>query len=307
VNPVIVVPAHDEAGTVGAVVREARRYAPVLVVDDGSADGTAAEAAAAGAQVLRHPRRRGKGRALRTGFLAARARGASHVVTLDADGQHDPGDVPALLAAAGPRTIVVGAREPAPEPMGARAHANRIAGFFVRGVSGLRLPDTQCGFRVYPLAVLSEVPTRRGGFVFETEVLIAAAERGFAVRWVPVRARPRRAARSRFRPLLDGGAVAAYLAARTLARVAGEVPARPPGSAPGRDGGAPDDPLPAGLVAAALALPLVLPALLLAELSGRRLPAAAARRLAALYDADRLDGAVGARPGVAADGRVATT
>jgi glycosyltransferase involved in cell wall biosynthesis len=298
VNVVIVVPAHDEAATVAAVVREARRYAPVVVVDDGSTDGTAAEAAAAGAEVRRHGRRRGKGQALRTGFVAARARGATHVVTLDADGQHDPADVPALLAAAGPHTIVVGARRPA--PAGPRAHACGIAGFFVHWVSGLRLPDTQCGFRLYPVAVLDEVPARRGGFVFETEVLIAAAERGFAVRWVPVRARARRAARSRFRPLLDGGAVAGYLAARTLGRLADEVSAgigrRPAGGMRCRRPGA--------ALSAALALPLVLPALLLADLGGRRLPALAARRLAALYDPDRLDPVVGARP---AGGRAVTT
>jgi glycosyltransferase involved in cell wall biosynthesis len=284
-----VVPAHDEAATVGAVVEGARRWAPVIVVDDGSTDGTAAEAAAAGAEVVRHRRRLGKGPALRTGLAAARARGATHVVTLDADGQHDPADVPALVAAAGPRTIVVGAREPSALPA-ARDHANRIAGFFVRWASGLRLPDTQCGFRLYPASVLDEVPARRGGFVFETEILIAAAERGFRVRWVPVRARARAVARSRFRPLGDGAAVAAYLALRLLLRWAaaagalrGEA-ASPPGPRRIRAAAAP-----------ALALPLALPVLLVAELGGFGLPGPAARWLTALYDPDRLDPGAGRR------------
>jgi hypothetical protein len=226
VNAFVVVPAHDEVTTVGDVVRRARRHAPVIVVDDGSTDGTAQAAALAGADVCRHPRRCGKGQALRTGVAAARARGATHVVTLDADGQHDSDDVPALLAAAAPRTLVVGARlcgDGALPP--GRAEAIVVAGFFVNWASGLRLSDTQSGFRVYPLDVFDEVPARHGGFVFETEVLLAAAGRGWTIREVPVRARPRVAARSRFRPVVDGIAIGAHLAGCSIARAAREVAA----------------------------------------------------------------------------------
>src|SRR5919201_801807 len=109
-NPLVLVPAYDEAATVGAVVRRARTHAPVIVIDDGSRDGTADAAARAGAEVCRHVGRRGKARALLTGVAAARERGATHVVTLDADGQHDPDDLPALLSASGPRTLVIGVR-----------------------------------------------------------------------------------------------------------------------------------------------------------------------------------------------------
>ena len=223
-TPLVLIPAHDEAATVGDVVRRARLHARVLVVDDGSRDGTAAAAAAAGAGVLRHARWLGKAQALRTGIAAARANGATHVVTLDADGQHDPDDLPALLEAAAPRTLVVGAR-----PLGGgawpagRSEAIVVAGFFVNWASGLRLADTQSGFRVYPVGVFDEVPTRCDGFVFETEILIAAAARGWAVREVPVRSLPRTAARSRFRPVADGMAIGAHLGGRVLARGAGEV------------------------------------------------------------------------------------
>jgi hypothetical protein len=226
VIPLVLVPAHDEASTVGAIVRRARAHARVLVVDDGSTDATASMAADAGAEVLRHGRRLGKAQAIRTGIAAARARGATHVVTLDADGQHDPDDVPALLAAAGPRTIVVGAR---PLDDGAlspgRAEAIVVAGFFVNWASGLRLADTQSGFRIYPVALFDEVRGRCGGFVLETEVLVAAATRGWTVREVRVRALPRAAARSRFRPIADGVAIGAYLGGRALARAAGEATA----------------------------------------------------------------------------------
>jgi hypothetical protein len=226
VTPLLLIPAFDERATVAAVVAGARRYGHVLVVDDGSTDGTGEAARAAGAEVLRHARRLGKAQALRTGIVAARARGASHVVTLDADGQHDPDDVSALLAAVAPRTIVVGGRlgdtaAIAPE----RLDAIRVAGFFACWASGLSIHDTQSGFRVYPLAVFDGVPTYRGGFVFETEILLAAAARGWVVREVPVRALPRVASRSRFRPVADGVAIGAFVARRALARFAAEAAA----------------------------------------------------------------------------------
>jgi len=226
VTPFVVVPAHDEATTVGDVVGRARTHAPVIVVDDGSTDGTAHAAAAAGAQVHRHPRRLGKAQALQTGAAAARARGATHVISLDADGQHDPDDIPALLRSAAPRTLVIGARARGNRALPAgRAEAVVVAGFFVRWASGLRLADTQSGFRVYPVAIFDEVPARHGGFVFETEVLLAAAARGFTVREVPVRSLPRVAARSRFRPVVDGVAIGAYLGRRALARAARDASA----------------------------------------------------------------------------------
>jgi hypothetical protein len=225
-NPLVLVPAYDEAATVGAVVRRARTHAPVIVIDDGSRDGTADAAARAGAEVCRHVGRRGKARALLTGVAAARERGATHVVTLDADGQHDPDDLPALLSASGPRTLVIGVRAGDRDALPAgRADAIVVAGFFVNWASGLRLADTQSGFRVYPLAVFDEVPTRTGGFVFETELLLAAAARGFTVREVPVRALPRAAARSRFRPVVDGVAIGAHLGSRSLVRAAHEASA----------------------------------------------------------------------------------
>jgi len=221
---VVVIPAHDEGTTVGDVVRRAGRHAPVIVVDDGSTDGTAAAARAAGAEVLRHARRRGKAQALRTGVAAARARGATHVVTLDADGQHHPDDVPALLSAAGPRTLVMGTRPLGSDELPAgRAEAIVVAGFFVNWASGLRLADTQSGFRVYPMTLLDEVPAYRDGFVFETEVLLAAVARGWLVREVPVRALRRAGSRSRFRPIVDGAAIGVHLAARSLARTASEA------------------------------------------------------------------------------------
>jgi hypothetical protein len=222
----IVVPVYNEADTVGEVVSAARGYAPVLVVDDGSTDGSAEIARGAGAQVIRHGRRAGKGEALRTGVTVARERGASVVVTLDGDGQHRPSDLAILLDAARvrPRTIVIGARLDEPSALSAdRSNAMLVAGFFVSWACGLRLRDTQSGFRAYPIELFDDVRLHRGGFVFETEVLVAAVARGWRVHEVKVTALPRARQRSRFRPISDGVAIGAYVAGQVVLRWAVEA------------------------------------------------------------------------------------
>jgi len=222
----ILIPVLDEACSVGRVAAAARAHAPVLVVDDGSRDGSAAAAEAAGAEVLRHPRRLGKAQALLTGVAAARRRGATRVVTLDGDGQHDPAAIPLLLAAADPaeRAIVVGNRlDGRGTLVPLRRNAVRVASFFAGWTSGQPLADSQSGFRVYPLGLFDEVATRRGGFVFETEILMAAAARGWTIREVAVPALPRAGARSHFRPVRDGIAIGTFLAGRVAARWVGEM------------------------------------------------------------------------------------
>jgi hypothetical protein len=127
--------------------------------------------------------------------------------------------VPALLAAAAPRTIVVGSRLGNPDALPVeRVNAIRLAGFFVNWVGGARVLDTQSGFRVYPLELFDEVRARRGGFVFETEVLLAALARGWRIVEVPVGVRPRVGQRSRFRPVSDGTAIGTFIAGRVAAR-----------------------------------------------------------------------------------------
>ena len=225
-NVVIAIPAYNEGGTVGDIVSAARRHAPVLVVDDGSTDDTGARAAAAGATVIRHASRRGKGAALATAIGAVRAGGASHIVTLDADGQHDPSDLPALLAAAheAPSAVIVGVRADDAQPH-VRALAGRVAGFWVNWITGAAMADTQSGFRVYPLALFDEVAPRGGRFVFETAILVEALARGRAVREVPIRSVPYAARPSRFHPVRDGFAIANYLVRHALARWGTEIAA----------------------------------------------------------------------------------
>ena len=217
----IVIPVFDEAPTLARVVSRARRHGTVLVVDDGSGDGSGDVASAAGADVIRLDRRRGKGVALRQGWGAAIERGVDRVVTLDGDGQHDPDDIPRLLRAASeaPSAIVIGNRLAGGQPMTTgRLAALRVAGFFIGWLTGIAMADTQSGFRVYPVPLLQAAMPRRGGFVLETEVLIRGAAAGWQIVEVPVTPVGATSRPSRFRPARDGIAVGAYLAAHVVRR-----------------------------------------------------------------------------------------
>ncbi len=176
---IVVIPCYEGASTVGDVVRGARRSGlAVVVVDDGSTDGSGAAAEAAGATVLRHPGNRGKGAALASGFAYAKKLGADAVLTMDADGQHDPDEIAKLVAAheANPRALVVGVRSFAPEDMPRRSRVgNRISTWWISRYAGVRYSDTQSGFRVYPSA-LFDVPLRSTKFDTETELLLRAAK-----------------------------------------------------------------------------------------------------------------------------------
>jgi len=223
----IVIPVFNEADTLGGIVASARRHGPVLVGDDGSSDASAETAARAGADVLRLPRRCGKGEALRRGFAEVLARGAEVALTLDGDGQHDPDEIPRLLAVTTrePEALVVGDRLGAAAGVipAERLAAMRVAGFFIDWLIGRPLRDTQSGFRAYPKRLIATVRPRGGGFVFETEVLVRAAAAGFPIVEVPISARHFPQRRSRFRPGRDGIAVGAYLSARCLGRWAREI------------------------------------------------------------------------------------
>ncbi len=219
------IPAYNEAKTiVGLVDRTLGAIGHVILVDDGSTDGTADLVDREAVQILRQPENRGKGESLIAGFQAARAAGYEFVVTLDADGQHRPEDIPGLLAWADSGTIVVGSRMSQAHliPKG-RYLANQIANFFISWAAGQWIQDTQCGFRVYPIGLFDEIRLKRGrryGFVLESEVLIEASRAGFRVVAVPIPAlydtvlqRP-----SHFRPVRDIAAIVLMVTGKLLAR-----------------------------------------------------------------------------------------
>ncbi len=185
----ILIPAYNAASQVGAVIQGAQRMGfPVVVVDDGSSDGTGAKAQAAGATVLRHHGNRGKGAALQTGFAYARQAGCEAVLTLDADGQHDTGEIPKLLAAwqADRRSLVLGVRSFDPALMPRRSRiGNHISTFFISLFAGRRHSDTQTGFRVYPQRLFClALRTRR--FDTETELLLCASKLAVPLVEVPI-------------------------------------------------------------------------------------------------------------------------
>lgn len=222
----VVIPAHDEAATVAGIARGARAHADeVIVVDDGSADGTAATLAGLDVTMLRHARNLGKGASLADGIAAALARGADAIVTLDADGQHEPEDIPRLVRAwsEAPDAVIVGARlrhaERAPR---ARWRANRVADFWIGWAAGQPVDDSQSGFRLYPAALLRRlaVPSGAGrGFVYESELLIEAARAGARIRSVAIDAIYRDGARpSHFRPVADIAAITRMVAWKLLSR-----------------------------------------------------------------------------------------
>jgi glycosyltransferase involved in cell wall biosynthesis len=182
---------------------------PVIVVDDGSTDPTSEILnAIAGVTVIRHEENRGKGAALTAGFSAASPK-ADWAVTIDADGQHDPGEIPSLIRAipSGSRPLVIGKREGMERqnvPWTSR-RGRSFSNFWVWAACGRWFSDSQSGFRVYPLPEASRLGTRARRYQFEVEILVRAVWRGLPVIEVPVSVRYDRSAErvSHFRPWLD--------------------------------------------------------------------------------------------------------
>jgi glycosyltransferase involved in cell wall biosynthesis len=199
--------AFNESATIADVVRGVRPLVDhVLVVDDGSTDGTAEAARAAGAALIRHETNQGKGAAVRTGLRAALDRSFTHVLLMDGDLQHHPADAPALLAAAraGAGDFVIGERPFSRETMPAsRYYTNTISSwvistFFV----GRRVADAQSGYRLIATDLLRRVRLSGRGYEIETEMLIKLARRGARIARVPVGLHYG-AARSKLRPIRD--------------------------------------------------------------------------------------------------------
>lgn len=217
----IVIPAYNEARTVERVVQRVRERCPyVVVVDDGSNDGTGEIARGAEAVIVRHAVNRGLGAALGTGIAAALARGAECIVTMDADGQHDPTDIAAVIAPIerGEADVVIGSRfctgDPpplTPPPSGrggmrrfsssrregeleggggaprSRKIANRIANIVTRVLFGVRCSDTQSGFRAFSASAARAMDLRTNRMEVSSEILAEAARLRLRITEVPIR------------------------------------------------------------------------------------------------------------------------
>jgi len=197
-----VIPAFNEEETIARVVSETERYVDeVIVVDDGSTDETFAKAQEAEALVLKHPDNKGKGDALRTGFKRALTLSPDVIVTLDADAQHDPNEIPKLLVPIieANADVVVGAREKRGMPW-IRRLSNSLTTLILH-LLGLNLRDTQCGFRVWTKIALETIQTKAPRYVAETVMLIQAHKRGLRIVNIPIRTI--KSKKSSIKPLRD--------------------------------------------------------------------------------------------------------
>jgi glycosyltransferase involved in cell wall biosynthesis len=205
----ILIPAYNSASWIADLVERCLPHSPrVLVVDDGSADGTASSAWRAGAEVVQHPQNRGKGVALRTGFeILLREGHWDALLTLDADGQHDPSDIPRFLEAGKEARvgIVIGSRLAEMEEMRRlRLFFNWFSTHCISGLCRQKIEDTQSGYRLIRADLLRKVQIQGSRYDLEAELLIKASRAGFSIISIPISA-PRidGLPTSHYRPFLD--------------------------------------------------------------------------------------------------------
>jgi glycosyltransferase involved in cell wall biosynthesis len=222
----IVIPAYQEERTIRALAQEALTRCPrVIVVDDGSSDGSRAQLEGLPVTLLVHAQNQGKAASLCTAFEYALSQEAQCVIALDGDGQHDPADVPGLLTAwrRHPERIVIGSRlhDRAQFPP-ARYRANRFACFWISWAAGHPIADSQSGFRVYPPEVMRIAIGKRvrgSRFTVESEILIESAWHGHSTVAVAIPGRyPANGRPSHFRPVIDIAKIVQMVAGRLLRR-----------------------------------------------------------------------------------------
>jgi glycosyltransferase involved in cell wall biosynthesis len=198
------VPAWNEAGRIGAVLEVLVNTFPVLVVDDGSTDNTASVASELGCDVISHNKNQGKGVALSTGFTWALSRDYDAVLTIDADGQHDPNEahkfVNAFLGARG--ELIIGRRN-FPEMPFIRRLGNTIGSWLLTKVLHVKIYDNQSGYRLHTRYLLENLELQRPGFEFEVDVVAQAVVKELPIAWVDIRTIYSVDKKSYFHPVKD--------------------------------------------------------------------------------------------------------
>lgn len=183
-----VIPAYNEGAHIARVVQQAQQFLPVLVVDDGSRDDTAAIAEMHGATVLRQKPNKGKGTALVNGFHYALSQGCSAVVMLDADGQHDPAEIPRFTQALEERgaDLIIGRRDFRYMPR-LRRTTNTIGTWMFSWAVGQDIPDNQSGYRLLTRRMMETMlASLETNFEFEVEMIVVCIRNQFRLDWVPI-------------------------------------------------------------------------------------------------------------------------
>lgn len=207
---VVIIPTYNNAKTLLQVIEQTKEYSNnIIVVNDGSADETATILASiTNIQTTTFDLNKGKGSALKHGLLLAKSQDFEYAITLDSDGQHFPSDIPLFVdeIAQTPETILVGERNLNAENMPSKnTFANRFSNFWFKLETGIKLNDTQSGYRLYPLKTLSSMKYYTTKYEFELELLVFSAWRGIPVRNIPINIHypPEGERISHFRPLRD--------------------------------------------------------------------------------------------------------
>ena len=189
----VIIPTYNNAGSILGVIRDVEKYCrSIIVVCDGATDGTSDLLEGLGKEIMliSYPENRGKGHALALGFRKAAEEGFRYAVTMDSDGQHFPGDLPLFADAAAmhPDSIIVGSRSfnVSNMPSG-NTFANKFSNFWFTVQTGLKIPDTQTGFRLYPLSRIAGMHLFTSRYETELEVLVRSAWKGTDIVSVPVR------------------------------------------------------------------------------------------------------------------------
>ncbi len=216
----VVVPTYNNVGTLEQVLLGVARHVTyIIVVNDGSTDHTVVLLSdlqnrhpvfkeEVTLDVIHQPVNSGKGKALQKGFERAVASGFRYTITIDSDGQHDPDDIPLFVRMIEkyPNSLIVGARNMQQDGIpGKSSFGNRFSNFWYKVETGIKLPDTQSGYRLYPVRRLDGIHFFTNKYEFEIEVLVRAAWAHCRIRWIPVKVyyAPKESRVSHFRPFRD--------------------------------------------------------------------------------------------------------
>lgn len=207
----VVIPTYNNEGTIATVINDVLAYTDdIIVVNDGATDSTGEILASFGdrIQVIRHEVNQGKGRALRNAFKHALQKGYDHAITIDSDGQHFASDLPLFLQEIeeNPGTLVIGARNMNQENVpGKSSFGNKFSNFWYQVETGIKLDDTQSGYRLYPISRMRKIRYLTTRFEFEVEVIVKAAWKGIPVKNIPIKVHyePGKKRITHFRPFVD--------------------------------------------------------------------------------------------------------